>query len=113
MSLHDSAVCFVTAHLAAHRDNVAGRNSDYKNIIQKIVFVSEYGGYNKDPSQSAGYNEESDLNTNSFSGGGAPSGVGGSNNHYYENNATLKVGRPQRGAALTQGRRIGCKTFLL
>ncbi|GLD95861.1 hypothetical protein PINS_up004539 [Pythium insidiosum] len=38
MSFYDSTVCFVCAHLAAHRENVAGRNADYMNILSKIDF---------------------------------------------------------------------------
>lgn len=40
MKIYDSTVCFVCSHLAAHRDNVAGRNSDFHNIISKIVFAN-------------------------------------------------------------------------
>ena len=35
---HLSSVC---AHLAAHRENVEGRNSDFANIIAKTVFVDK------------------------------------------------------------------------
>lgn len=38
LCLFDSSICFVCAHLAAHRENIAGRNSDYKNIIDRSVF---------------------------------------------------------------------------
>ncbi|KAJ0404093.1 hypothetical protein P43SY_000877 [Pythium insidiosum] len=38
MSFYDSTICFVCAHLAAHRENVAGRNADYMNILSKIDF---------------------------------------------------------------------------
>lgn len=41
LSLYDSSICFVCAHLAAHRENVEGRNSDYKNIIERTVFQTE------------------------------------------------------------------------
>ena len=37
----DSSFCFICAHLAAHRGNVAGRNSDFANILDKIVFKDE------------------------------------------------------------------------
>ena len=37
----DSTFCFICSHLAAHRGNVAGRNSDYANILEKIVFKDE------------------------------------------------------------------------
>ena len=29
MKILDSTVCFVCSHLAAHRENVAGRNADF------------------------------------------------------------------------------------
>jgi len=38
---YDSYLCFVCAHLAAHRENVEGRNSDFANIVQKTVFVGK------------------------------------------------------------------------
>lgn len=37
-SLYDSTIVFVCAHLAAHRENVAGRNSDYKSIYDRSIF---------------------------------------------------------------------------
>ena len=40
MTVFDSAMCFVCSHLAAHRENVAGRNGDYKNILEKSVFAA-------------------------------------------------------------------------
>ena len=39
-SYYDSAMCFVCAHLAAHQENVSGRNADYRNIIERSVFPS-------------------------------------------------------------------------
>ena len=38
---YDSYLCFVCAHLAAHRENVEGRNSDFANIVAKTVFVDK------------------------------------------------------------------------
>jgi phosphatidylinositol-bisphosphatase len=40
-SLYDSSLCFVCSHLAAHRENIAGRNSDFKNIIERSVFPAD------------------------------------------------------------------------
>ena len=40
MSLYDTAVCFVCAHLAAHRENVAGRNADFKNIMERTLLTT-------------------------------------------------------------------------
>lgn len=96
MSLHDSAVCFVTAHLAAHTDNITGRNSDYNNIIQRIVFLSEYT-----VKDNYGY-DESDLISTSGNNNSNIS-YSGVNTTYIDSNSNLKIGRPQRGAALTQG----------
>ena len=36
--LHSTSLCFVCAHLAAHQSHVAERNSDYQDIVRKIVF---------------------------------------------------------------------------
>jgi phosphatidylinositol-bisphosphatase len=38
MTFYDSTICFVCAHLAAHKENCAGRNADYANILNKIEF---------------------------------------------------------------------------
>ena len=38
MNIFDSSFCFVCSHLAAHRENVKGRNDDVKNIIEKSTF---------------------------------------------------------------------------
>ena len=38
LQLHDCTVCLVCSHLAAHRENVAGRNADYQSIIEKTSF---------------------------------------------------------------------------
>ena len=36
-----TTLCFLTSHLAAHRENVEGRCSDYKNIMARMDFRSE------------------------------------------------------------------------
>lgn len=41
LKFYDSYLCFVCAHLAAHRENVEGRNSDFTNILQKTIFVDK------------------------------------------------------------------------
>ncbi|CAI5719072.1 unnamed protein product [Hyaloperonospora brassicae] len=38
LKFYSSTLCFVCAHLAAHRENVAGRNADYLNILSKVDF---------------------------------------------------------------------------
>jgi phosphatidylinositol-bisphosphatase len=38
LQFYDSTICFVCAHLAAHRENVAGRNADFFNVLQKASF---------------------------------------------------------------------------
>lgn len=38
LQFYDSTICFVCSHLAAHRENVAGRNADYFNVLQKVSF---------------------------------------------------------------------------
>ncbi|RLN14207.1 hypothetical protein BBJ28_00004768 [Nothophytophthora sp. Chile5] len=49
LKFYNSTLCFVCAHLAAHRENVAGRNADYLNILSKIQF-----GDNSDEAATAG-----------------------------------------------------------
>jgi phosphatidylinositol-bisphosphatase len=36
--VHDSSVCLVCSHLAAHENNVERRNADFANIIAKTEF---------------------------------------------------------------------------
>jgi len=38
LQFYDSTLCFVCTHLAAHRENIAGRNADYENILTKVSF---------------------------------------------------------------------------
>jgi len=38
LQFYDSTICFVCTHLAAHRENVAGRNADFLNVFQKTSF---------------------------------------------------------------------------
>lgn len=38
LQFYDSTLCFVCAHLAAHRENVTGRNADFANVYNKTSF---------------------------------------------------------------------------
>eukprot|EP00934_Nitzschia_sp_Nitz4_P002818 Nitzschia sp. Nitz4//scaffold85_size83877//58734//64309//NITZ4_005237-RA/size83877-processed-gene-0.128-mRNA-1//1//CDS//3329559161//2808//frame0 len=38
IQFYDSTICFVCSHLAAHRENVAGRNADFVNVLSKLSF---------------------------------------------------------------------------
>lgn len=38
LQFYDSTLCFVCTHLAAHRENVAGRNADFANVFSKTSF---------------------------------------------------------------------------
>eukprot|EP01031_Cornospumella_fuschlensis_P042228 gene42228-51563_t len=59
LSVYDSTICFICAHLAAHRENVAGRNADFKNIYEKSVFVVENSmGVNSGAGAGASVSEE-------------------------------------------------------
>ena len=39
MQYYDTSVCVVCSHLAAHRGNVAGRNADFKSIMERTAFI--------------------------------------------------------------------------
>jgi len=73
-SFYDSSICIVCAHLAAHRGAVSARNSDFKAIIDRTVFLGNQG-------------ESEDK-----SGAGSEGGL----------NADLVV-RPRHGADKTRG----------
>jgi len=38
LQFYDSTICFVNSHLAAHRENVAGRNADFHNVYSKLAY---------------------------------------------------------------------------
>ena len=38
LQFYDSTLVFICAHLAAHRENVTGRNADYANVFTKTSF---------------------------------------------------------------------------
>jgi inositol polyphosphate 5-phosphatase INPP5B/F len=46
LSVYDTSLCFVCAHLAAHRENVVGRNADFKTIVEGIQFPAGGEGEN-------------------------------------------------------------------
>jgi hypothetical protein len=48
MNIFDSSICFISAHLAAHTENVEGRNLDFKNIVERSVFLAENSSYDQD-----------------------------------------------------------------
>lgn len=48
MNIFDSSICFIATHLAAHTENVEGRNLDFKNIIERSVFPAENSSYDQD-----------------------------------------------------------------
>ncbi len=41
LSLYDSTVCFVCAHMAAKRSNIQGRNADFWSILAKTAFAGD------------------------------------------------------------------------
>lgn len=42
LQFYDSTICIVNSHLAAHRENVVGRNADFQNIFSKMAFDIGY-----------------------------------------------------------------------
>lgn len=42
LQFYDSTICIVNSHLAAHRENVAGRNADFHNIYSKLEYDIGY-----------------------------------------------------------------------
>ena len=38
LQFYDSTLCFICTHLAAHRENVVGRNADFGNVFNKTSF---------------------------------------------------------------------------
>mmetsp|Transcript_14190 Transcript_14190/g.21560 ORF Transcript_14190/g.21560 Transcript_14190/m.21560 type:complete len:699 (+) Transcript_14190:114-2210(+) len=41
LNIYDSSLCFVNTHLAAHKNNVEGRNADYFSILKKTRVTSK------------------------------------------------------------------------
>jgi len=51
MDVFDTSLCFINSHLAAHKNNVQGRNSDFHNICKRLKFKTmrreeQIGGHN-------------------------------------------------------------------
>eukprot|EP00605_Chrysophyceae_sp_TOSAG23-4_P001217 GSChrysophyteH1.ASY1.ANO1.1326.1 assembled CDS len=44
LHIFDTSLCFVCTHLAAHRENVEGRNADYRSIMEKSTFAADQQG---------------------------------------------------------------------
>lgn len=38
LQFYDSTICIINSHLAAHRENVAGRNADFHNVYSKLAY---------------------------------------------------------------------------
>jgi phosphatidylinositol-bisphosphatase len=38
LQFYDSTICIINSHLAAHRENVAGRNADFQNVYSKLAY---------------------------------------------------------------------------
>jgi hypothetical protein len=45
MDINHTSVCFVCAHLSAHREDIAKRNDDFHNITSKRMFAEPSQGY--------------------------------------------------------------------
>ena len=61
MNIYDSNVCFISSHLAAHTENVEGRNLDFKNIIERSVFPSENDGFESEQNESRSVDDVSNY----------------------------------------------------
>ncbi len=64
LSVYATTVCFVCAHLQANREAVLGRNSDYRNILERISFLPTETG------MSDAFNSSSSNSNVSGRGGG-------------------------------------------
>ncbi len=92
-SFYDSTLCFVCAHLAAHRENVAGRNADFKNIYERSLF----------PSELVSSTSRDNYFENTI---GSEGGNSGSNNTA-SSSSSLDVVMPSQGAARYFDKNVG------
>ncbi|CAM9572248.1 unnamed protein product, partial [Ectocarpus fasciculatus] len=67
LRLRDSSLCFVSSHLAAHRENIKARNENYQKILREMVFPPLPGAEWRRPQQQPQYQRR----MNSFRGGGS------------------------------------------
>ncbi|CBJ29438.1 conserved unknown protein [Ectocarpus siliculosus] len=65
LRLRDSSLCFVSSHLAAHRENIKARNENYQKILREMVFQPLPGAEWRRPQQ------QPQRRMNSFRGGGS------------------------------------------
>ena len=91
MQLYDSTLCFVSAHMAAHRGNVQGRNADFANIMEKAQFKDDdaYARLSAEEAvgelQGSGGEEKSGGGTGGIGGGGGEGRNGGSHGSHGSN----------------------------
>lgn len=45
-NLHSTSICIVCAHLAAARENIQGRNNDYRNIMERTLLIRDHQSHN-------------------------------------------------------------------
>lgn len=93
-SFYDSTLCFICAHLAAHRENVAGRNSDFKNIYERSLFLSELAA-----SANSGFGSSMTVGGGRENEDGGSTGTGGPGSGTSSSVVVSEVVMPSQGAA--------------
>ena len=73
LSIGDSSLCFIAGHLAAHRENVGGRNDDFWAIMEQARFLPSdtAAGYkqNQGAYDNSGFGRSTNPSGSSLSGG--------------------------------------------
>ena len=71
-----NSLCFVSSHLAAHRNNIQGRNSDFANILERMSFRAGKA-VDQSESKQGGAADASSVLAAAGMGGGVALGSGG------------------------------------
>ena len=110
LKIFDTKVAFLSAHLAAHKNNVQGRNQDHLKIIENLEFNRNGDDDNDDHNDSQQHNNDGDHENQPNSGGNDNNhDNSGSNNSGNNNNNGNNGNNEYQFSALYGGERLSIR----